>query len=121
MIIYLPFFYLGTHLFLFNLKCISNLYGQSNYELIACSKKKDIIYNFFDIQLGLSGFIDSSLRTYLKFLYLKQSQRTNIFILKERVNINNPLYSIYNISNNFYKINKTSKIRLDLKQSKIMK
>jgi len=67
----------------------------------------------------MNGYIDSSLRTYLKFAYLKHSQRNKIFILKEKVNLNNPLYLIYSIANNFHKINKISKIRLDSKQSKL--
>ena len=103
---------------MYNLKNISNIYGSQTFELIACKERKDIIFNYFDMQLGINKLIDSSLRTYLKFNYLKHNQRNNIFILKEKVNLNNPLYSINSIASNFHKMFKIGKIKLDSKLSK---
>ena len=112
----------GTHLFLYNLKCMNKTaYNtEPTYEITSCEDTKDILFNYFNIQVGLPGYIDSSLKTYLRYSYLKHSQRNKIFILKERVNLQNPLYTISNIATNFNDIKKINKIRLDSKQSKIL-
>lgn len=91
----------GTHIILYDLKQVSpaksDLNKLENYELLFDFEEKDILFNYFDIQISERSFIDASLVTYLKFLFLK-NRSINISVLGQKVDIKNPLLSIMNLS-----------------------
>jgi hypothetical protein len=100
---YIDSFMIGTHIFLYDLKQISagkDLNQLTNYELLFDDEKKDIMFNYFNIQIGEGSFIDCSLKTLLKFINLRSLNNINVRLFDERVNMSNPLLSISNISKN---------------------
>lgn len=107
--------YLGTHIFLYDLKQLRKEPGynnsQSNYELFFDFEKKDIYFNFFKIQVGDGPFIDNSLKTYIKFLFLKVTNVT-ISIMNEKISIVNPLKSLQNFASNFSEVTKLTNLKL---------
>lgn len=100
---YIDSFQTGTHIFLYDLKQISsdkNRYNKlDNYELLVDFDEKDILFNYFNIQISDRNAIDCSLVNYLKFLFLKHSN-INVTLLKQKINLINPLLGIYNITKN---------------------
>jgi hypothetical protein len=117
---YLDSFNTGTHIFLYDLKQISSIKSEinklTNYELLFDIEKKDILFNYFDIQVGEKNYIDCSLHLYLKFLFLKNSH-VNVSLLGQKINLNNPLMSFYQVSKNNPEATKiSSNLRCDQKQ-----
>jgi hypothetical protein len=101
---YIEGFETGTHILLYDLKQISShkseLNNRKNYELLFDFDNKDIMYNCFDIQIGNSSYIDSSLSTYLKFFNLRNDSGINIHLMGMPLDIKNPLFTLYNIVKN---------------------
>jgi hypothetical protein len=109
----------GTHLYLYDLKQLSpnknEINKLNNYELIFDHISKDILFNYFQIQVGETNFIDCSLTSYLKFLYLKpiaSHTHVNIFLFDQRIPLKNPFNPIYNVSK---QIPESIKIHTNLK------
>lgn len=100
---YLNSFSTGTHIFLYDLKQISSAKNElnelTNYELLFDNNTKDILFNYFQIQIGESDYIDCSLKLYLKFLFLK-NKKINVFLLGEKISMTNPLKTLNQVSKN---------------------
>jgi hypothetical protein len=100
---YINSFETGTHIFLYDLKQISSIKNdinnRTNYELLVDFENRDIIYNCFEIQISDPNYIDGSLKTYLKYLYLKMATVT-IHLMGLEVDTSNPFETIYGISKN---------------------
>jgi hypothetical protein len=100
---YLNSFNTGTHIFLYDLKQISSIKTElnelTNYELLFDSNSKDILFNYFQIQIGERDYIDCSLNLYLKFLFLKNN-KTNVYLMGEKIKMSNPLKTINQVSKN---------------------
>jgi hypothetical protein len=92
---YIDSFDTGTHIFISDLVKITS----NEYELYFDHVNNDIIYNYFNLQIGFSNFIDSSLVSYLKYFNIKPIQ-LNVFIMNKKVNTINPLFNIFNSSKN---------------------
>ena len=73
----------GTHLFIYNFS-----HREEPMQISVESSRKDIIIRYKECEK--LNMIDFSLRTYVKFLFLKHPQ-VEITILGKKVNLNNPL------------------------------
>ena len=101
---YIKSFSNGTHLFLYDFKKISENNSENlneplkNYELYFDLENQDILFNYFDICIGDRNLIDCSLRTYLEYLFLNNSEEINLYLFNKKVSLINPLNCIYNVS-----------------------
>ena len=125
---YFDNFETGTHIYLFDLRTKNknevgylktlkedNTLNQriiSNYELLFDEDEKDILLNnTLDIQDEFKkNLIDFSFKKYLKFLFLKQEQKINIFLFGNKLDIDNPYYNIKSMVNDGENIEKIVKL-----------
>lgn len=91
-------FQAGTHIFLYDLRQISNDTNKinclDNFELFLNYNNKDILYNLFCLQTQKQTAIDSSLRQYIKNLYIKYIN-AEIVLFGEKIELKNELVSLY--------------------------
>ena len=108
---YFDTFETGTHIYLFDLKTVhKNEIGYlktnenneiaTSYELLFDEEENDIYLNE---EIGFNeefkkDIIDFSFKNYLKFLFLKPSASSNIFLYGKKIEIENPYYNIKLIS-----------------------
>lgn len=95
---YLNNFTNGTHIFLYDLRQNNSIKSElnqlKNYELLLDLEEKDILFNYFNIQIGEKSLIDCSLKRYLKYFNLKPKQ-VNTFLLGSKIDTTNPLHGIH--------------------------
>ena len=135
---YFDTFETGTHIYLFDLRTnnnneigylkpakennSSNNTIVSNYELLFDEEKKDILLNnTLDIPDEFkNNLIDFSLKKYLKFLFLKQEQKINIYLFGNKLDIENPYYNIKSLANDGENVIKITNLKYVNEENKII-
>lgn len=115
---FLKSFNTGTYIFMYDLRKITsekNIFdwkishieglcdsyvSLGDFELLFDLENKDIVYNYFDNQIGLRNLIDCSFANYINFLCLNFKSDLNFFLLGKKLRLVNPMNCLYNISHN---------------------
>lgn len=88
----------GTHIFLYDLRQISNdpnkINCLENFELYLAYSNKDILYNLFNLQTENQSSVDCSLRQYIKNMFIKYVN-SDIFLFGDKIELKNELVSLY--------------------------
>ena len=128
---YFDTFETGTHIYLFDLRTKNQNESDylntmkekendtlnnkiiSNYELVFDEEENDIFLNappyfFLDFK---KNFIDFSLKTYLKFLFLKPDKNINIYLFQKKLDMENPYYNIKSIVNDGKNVTKITNLK----------
>jgi hypothetical protein len=100
---YIETFETGTHIFIYDLRQITSSKNElnqiRNYELLFDYENKDILFNYFNMQIGERRYLDCSLKKYLRLMFIKQPN-INLTLLDEKIDLTNPLLSLHNMSRN---------------------
>jgi hypothetical protein len=126
---YFDTFETGTHIYLFDLRTKNrNESGYlktmkendtlnnkiiSNYELLFDEEENDIFLNdppYFPEDFK-KNIIDFSLKTYLKFLFLKPVKNINIYLFQKKLDIENPYYNIKLLANDGQNVTKITNLK----------
>ena len=133
---YFDSFNTGTHIYLFDLRTKNkNESGYlktmkennslnnkiiSNYELLFDEEENDIYLNdppYFPEDFK-KNIIDFSLKTYLKFLFLKPDKNINIYLFQKKLDIENPYYNIKSLVNDGENVTKITNLKYNSDKEK---
>lgn len=90
----------GTHIFVYDLKQNSkrSVYQLNNYELTYDEHSNDILCNYIYNIIPSNSLIDCSLKTYMKFFFLKKPSGVNLFVMGDKIDLINPMACVLNTS-----------------------
>ena len=126
---YFDTFETGTHIYLFDLRTKNqNETGYlktmkendtlnnkiiSNYELLFDEEENDIFLNdsIYPPDEYSKNIIDFSLKTYLKFLFLKPDKNINIYLFQKKLDMENPYNNIKSIVNDGENVAKIANLK----------